>query len=238
MGNPEEDVLDLLLAERPEPVFQYGKDFLLEESIPAVGGQVINVKGVFGEYEEVFLPLHGKRQAQNAALSLATAEVFLEGPIPETVIEDAFGQLSIPGRLEILSRRPVVLVDGAHNKDSANHLAETVNDVFPESRRILILGILKPHSPEEILRELKVISPDLVVVFTAPSPRAVDAQELEEVALRLGLDVERAENPYEATLQALRIGNEEDLIVAAGSFYNISEVRRAVEASNSTTLEI
>ena len=51
-------------------------------------------------------------------------------------------------------------------------------------------------------------------------------------------DVERAENPYEATLQALRIGNEEDLIVAAGSFYNISEVRRAVEASNSTTLEI
>ena len=171
-------------------------------------------------------------------MSLATAEGFLEGPIPETVIEDAFGQLSIPGRLEILSRRPVVLVDGAHNKDSANHLAETVNDVFPESRRILILGILKPHSPEEILRELKVISPDLVVVFTAPSPRAVDAQELEEVALRLGLDVERAENPYEATLQALRIGNEEDLIVAAGSFYNISEVRRAVEASNSTTLEI
>jgi|TARA_B100001540_G_scaffold65922_1_gene59256 dihydrofolate synthase/folylpolyglutamate synthase len=237
LGNPEEDVLDLFLAESPEPVFQYGKDFLLEESIPAVGGQVINVKGVFGEYEEVFLPLHGKRQAQNAALSLATAEVFLEGSIPETVIEDAFGQLSIPGRLEILSRRPVVLVDGAHNKDSANHLAETVNDVFPESRRILILGILKPHSPEEILRELKVISPDLVVVFTAPSPRAVDAQELEEVALRLGLDVERAENPYEATLQALRIGNEEDLIVAAGSFYNISEVRRAVEASNSTTLE-
>ena len=100
----------MFLAESPEPVFQYGKDFLLEESIPAVGGQVINVKGVFGEYEEVFLPLHGKRQAQNAALSLATAEVFLEGAIPETVIEDAFGQLSIPGRLEILSRRPVVFV--------------------------------------------------------------------------------------------------------------------------------
>ena len=102
----------------------------------------------------------------------------------------------------------------------------------------MILGILEPHSPEEILKELKAISPELIIVCTAPSPRAVDARVLEEVALRLGLDVERAENPYEATLQALRIGNEEDLIVAAGSFYNISEVRRAVEASNSTTLEI
>ena len=238
LGNPEEDVLDLFLAENPAPVFQYGKDFLLEESIPAVAGQVLNVKGVFGQYEEVFLPLYGKRQAQNAALSLATAEVFLEGSIPEEVIEDAFGQLSIPGRLEVISRRPVVLVDGAHNQDSAIHLAATVNEVFPESRRILILGILEPHSPEEILKELKAISPELVIVCTAPSPRAGDARVLEEVALRLGLEVERAENPHEATLQALRICNEEDLIVAAGSFYNIFEVRHAVEKSNSISSEI
>ena len=61
---------------------------------------------------------------------------------------------------------------------------------------------------------------------------------LEAVVLKLGLDVERAENPYEATLQALRIGDEDDLIVAAGSFYNISQVRHAVEVSNSTTSEI
>jgi dihydrofolate synthase/folylpolyglutamate synthase len=237
LGNPEEDVVDLFLSENPESVFQYGRDFLVEESLPAVGGQVINVRGLFGQYQEVFLPLYGQRQAQNAALSLATAEVFLEGSIPEEVIEDAFGQLSIPGRLEILSRRPVVLVDGAHNQDSANHLAETINDVFPESRRILILGTLEPHSPEEIFRELKAISPELVIVCAAPSPRAVDPHTLEGVALKLGFEVERAENPYEATLKALRIGDEEDLIVAAGSFYNISEVRRAVEDTNSTTPE-
>ena len=238
LGNPEDDVVDLFLLEKPHPVFQYGKDFLVEENLPAVGGQVINVRGIFGNYQEVFLPLYGRRQAQNAALSLATAEVFLEGPIPENVIEDAFGELSIPGRLEILSRRPVVVADGAHNRDSANHLAETINDVFPESRRILILGILEPHSPEEILTELKDISPDLVIVCKAPSPRAIDTGVLEAVVLRLGLDVERAENPYEATLQALRIGDEDDLIGAAGSFYNISQVRHAVEVSNSTTSEI
>ena len=238
LGNPEEDVLDLFASENPEPIFQYGKDFLVEDSLPAVGGQVISVKGIFGEYEEIFLPLYGKRQAQNAALSLATAEVFLEGIIPEEVVEDAFGQLVIPGRLEILSRGPVVLVDGAHNKDSANHLAETVNDVFPESRRILIVGTLEPHSPQEIFTELKAISPELVIVCRAPSPRAISPKELEEVAMGLGLDVERAESPYEATLQALRIGDEEDLIIAAGSFYNISEIRRAVENFQTTTSEI
>ena len=238
LGNPEEDVFDLFEAENPDPIFQYGKDFSVEDSLPAVGGQVINVKGIFGHYEEIFLPLYGNRQAQNAALSLATAEVFLEGPIPEEVVESAFGELVIPGRLEILSRRPVILVDGAHNKDSANHLAETINDVFPESRRILILGTLEPHSPEEIITELKTISPELVIVCAAPSPRAINPNELEKVAMRLGLEVERAENPYEATLKALRIGDEEDLIVAAGSFYNISEVRRAVEDFQHTTSEI
>ena len=238
LGNPEEDVVDLFAAENPEPIFQYGKDFLVEDSLPAVGGQVISVKGIFGEYGEIFLPLYGKRQAQNAALSLATAEVFLEGIIPEEVVEDAFGQLVIPGRLEILSRGPVVLVDGAHNKDSANHLAETVNDVFPESRRILIVGTLEPHSPQEIFTELKAISPELVIVCRAPSPRAISPKELEEVAMGLGLDVERAESPYEATLQALRIGDEEDLIIAAGSFYNISEIRRAVENFQTATSEI
>ena len=238
LGNPEEDVFDLFEAENPDPIFQYGKDFSVEDSLPAVGGQVINVKGIFGHYEEIFLPLYGNRQAENAALSLATAEVFLEGPIPEEVVESAFGELVIPGRLEILSRRPVILVDGAHNKDSANHLAETINDVFPESRRILILGTLEPHSPEEIFTELKTISPELVIVCAAPSPRAINPNELEKVAMRLGLEVERAENPYEATLKALRIGDEEDLIVAAGSFYNISEVRRAVEDFQHTTSEI
>jgi len=238
LGNPEEDVVDLFLSENPDPIFQYGKDFSVEDSLPAVGGQVINVKGIFGQYEEIFLPLYGNRQAQNAALSLATAEVFLEGPIPEEVVESAFGELLIPGRLEILSRRPVILVDGAHNKDSANHLAETINEVFPESRRILILGTLEPHSPEEIFTELKTISPELVIVCAAPSPRAINPNELEKVAIRLGLEVERAENPYEATLKALRIGDEEDLIVAAGSFYNISEVRRAVKDFQHATSEI
>jgi len=238
LGNPEEDVFDLFEAENPDPIFQYGKDFSVEDSLPAVGGQVINVKGIFGHYEEIFLPLYGNRQAQNAALSLATAEVFLEGPIPEEVVESAFDELVIPGRLEILSRRPIILVDGAHNRDSANHLAETINDVFPESRRILILGTLEPHSPEEIFTELKTISPELVIVCAAPSPRAINPNELEKVAMRLGLEVERAENPYEATLKALRIGDEEDLIVAAGSFYNISEVRRAVEDFQHTTSEI
>ena len=238
LGNPEEDVFDLFEAENPDPIFQYGKDFSVEDSLPAVGGQVINVKGIFGHYEEIFLPLYGNRQAENAALSLATAEVFLEGPIPEEVVESAFDELVIPGRLEVLSRRPIILVDGAHNRDSANHLAETINDVFPESRRILILGTLEPHSPEEIFTELKTISPELVIVCAAPSPRAINPNELEKVAMRLGLEVERAENPYEATLKALRIGDEEDLIVAAGSFYNISEVRRAVEDFQHTTSEI
>ncbi|MEC7810475.1 MAG: Mur ligase family protein [Actinomycetota bacterium] len=233
LGHSEEDVLDLFLAENPEPLFQNGKDFLVEESISAVGGQVISVRGIFGRYQEIFLPLYGKRQAENAALALASAETFLEGSVPEDAIEDAFANLSVPGRLEILSRRPIVLVDGAHNRDSAKHLAETVNEVFPANRRILILGILEPHSPEEIFAELKDISPELVVVCDAPSPRAIDVHVLEDIALKLGFEVAIAENPYEATLHALRISDEEDLIVIAGSFYNVSECRRAVSDTNS-----
>ena len=102
----------------------------------------------------------------------------------------------------------------------------------------MLLGALEPHSPEEIFSELKAISPEIVIVHEAPSPRAIDPNKLEEVARRLGLDVERAENPYEAALKALRIGGEEDLIVSAGSFYNISEVRRAVEDFQPTSSEI
>ena len=130
----------------------------------------------------------------------------------------------------MLARRPLVVADGAHNKDAAHHLAAAIPGAFTSSRLILVLGVLGPHDPTEIIDELSVLSPEVVVTSTAPSGRAVPAELLATAVADRGLEVEVVREPTDAVTRAVGLAGEDDLVLVAGTFYIISPVRRAVSA--------
>ena len=230
LGETSVDLLDLFVAEGPGPLFVRGTDFGVAASNPAVGGQVVDLFGPYGRHDEVYMCLHGTHQADNAAVAVTAAEALLDTSLGDDVVSEAFAGLSIPGRLEVVSNRPLVVLDAAHNLEAARSLVDTVPEVFPAARRILVLGMLGPRGPGPVLAELAHLAPDLVIVFTAPSPRAIPVEVLESACRDQGLDVESAPDVTEAVRRATALADEDDIVLVTGSFYVLSGARSAVEA--------
>ncbi len=97
-----------------------GLEFAVASRVPAVGGQMLSLQGLRARYDEVFLPLYGAHQAQNAVTALAAVEAFLgDDPLGDDVVREAFARATSPGRLEIIRRSPMILLDAAHNPHGA-----------------------------------------------------------------------------------------------------------------------
>ena len=101
-----------------------GDDFACDRSLVAVGGRLIDLRTPGAEYPEVYLPLHGAHQAENAAIALAAAEAFFGSPLAPEVVEHACASVTMPGRMEVVGRSPLVVLDGAHNVAGAHALAQ------------------------------------------------------------------------------------------------------------------
>jgi dihydrofolate synthase/folylpolyglutamate synthase len=113
----------------------------------AVGGQIVTFQGLGGTYEEVFLPLHGAHQAQNAALALAAVEAFFgvgaaSGPLDVDVIRTSFAEVSSPGRLESVRSAPTILVDAAHNPHGTTALVAAMGEAFSFRRLIGVFAAM------------------------------------------------------------------------------------------------
>ena len=129
----EPEVARILLekvVEKSAIPYREGIEFALAKRDIAVGGQLISVQGIYGEYTEIYLPLHGAHQASNAAIAIATVEAFVGVKLDEDLVRSAFGKVLSPGRLEILHRDPTVIIDAAHNPHGASALAETLRSEF------------------------------------------------------------------------------------------------------------
>ena len=233
LGETAIDVRDLFLAEQPDPFFECGRDFGVTATQMAVGGQQVDLFGPHGRYDEVFVSLLGAYQADNAAVALAAVEAFVGAPLGEEVVGQGFGTVRLPGRLEVAATGPLVLLDGAHNQEAARAVAEAVPEVFFEGhatgRRIIVFGALGPREPSEMLEELAVLAPELVVTCTAPSPRSVSADRLAEMARGLGLDAEPVSAVGDAVRLAVTLADEDDMVLVTGSFYVLAPAREALE---------
>lgn len=125
----EPEVARILLAkvlEKSAIPYREGVEFALTRRDIAVGGQLISIRGVHGEYTDIYLPLHGAHQATNAAIALATVEAFVGLKLDDELVRSAFASVISPGRLEILHRDPTVIIDAAHNPHGAKALAQTL----------------------------------------------------------------------------------------------------------------
>lgn len=157
-----------------------GEGFSLISTSVGVGGQVISIKGIAGTYRDVFLPLYGAHQAQNAAVAVAAVESFLGGgtqALAEDVVTEGLATATSPGRLQLIGTEPTVLVDAAHNPGGAVVLAAAISEYFTFDRVIAVLGILADKDVVGIVTALADVVTEFIVT-EAPSERGIDADEL------------------------------------------------------------
>ncbi|MBW9206539.1 bifunctional folylpolyglutamate synthase/dihydrofolate synthase [Mumia sp. zg.B53] len=159
-----------------------GVEFGVIDRTPALGGQLLTLKGIGGTYPEVFLPLFGSHQADNAAYALAAVEAFTGSKeLDGTIVRDAFAAVTSPGRLEVVRRSPTVVLDAAHNPAGARATAEAVQEAFSFTPLIGVVGVMADKEVDEILQALEPVMAEIVCTQNA-TDRAMPADELADVA--------------------------------------------------------
>jgi len=170
-------------------VAREGLEFGVRERSVAVGGQVLTLQGLGGLYEQIFLPLHGAHQAENAVCALAAVEAFFgaggkTGGIDVDVVRTAFGEVTSPGRLEAVRSAPTILVDAAHNRHGMAASLAALSEAFDFRRLIGVLGVLEDKDATALLELLEPVL-DEVVVTQSSSPRALDVDSLAALAVEV-----------------------------------------------------
>jgi dihydrofolate synthase/folylpolyglutamate synthase len=210
-------------------VFRRDVDFGVARNVLAIGGRLVDFRSPGAEYPDVFLPLHGAHQADNAAIALAAAECFVGAALPFDVVVDALARVQSPGRLEVVGRRPLVLLDGAHNVAGAEALRVALDEEFSEGPRTLVVGLLREKEPSEMLAALGVDRLEgLLVCCRPPSGRAMEASLVAKAAVDLGLPEERIEvvdRVEDAVSTALLATPPDGQIVITGSLYVVGAAR-------------
>jgi len=161
--------------------FRQGVEFSLKNRALAVGGQLLSIQGVHGDYDEIFLPLYGDHQGNNAAVALAAVEVFAGVKLDTELVQDAFSKVSSPGRCEIVYKDPTVIIDAAHNPHGVSAIANTLNTEFDFELVVGVVAVLADKDVAGILKNLATAL-DYLVITENGSNRAMNKDELAKIA--------------------------------------------------------
>ena len=161
--------------------FREGVEFSVANRAIAVGGQLIAINGLYGLIEDIFLPLYGAHQANNAAVALAAVEAFAGVQLDSELVRSAFSKVRSPGRCEVIHRDPTVIIDAAHNPHGAKAIANTINSEFDFETVIGVVAVLGDKDAAGILAELSQVV-DYLVVSQSSSARALPANDLAQIA--------------------------------------------------------
>ena len=206
-------------------VWRRDRDFGCRDNQLAVGGRLVELETPGASYGELYLPLHGAHQGDNAALALAVAEAFFGAPLDRDTVEAALASVTAPGRLEVVARTPLVVLDGAHNVAGAEALARALVELHPEGKAVAVVGMLRGRDPSAMFQALARGGVASVVTCSAPSPRAFGAAELCEAARAAGLEARATDTVTDALTLARPMTGEDGLLVVTGSLYVVAEAR-------------
>ena len=248
ISSPQKDearqVLTRIASERSSQFIQVGLDYLYAPLEHSLDGQSFwiwtkseqKLMDSYIETDEVGgwlptrldIPLLGYHQVENAATAYAALQVFRQTGIElsEEAIQNGFTKVSWPGRFEILRREPPIVVDSAHNRDSAQKLRLTLTDYFPNRPVVLIFGASEDKDIQGMLTEL-VPGVRKVVATKATHPRAMEPENLVKMVHQCGRPCISVPQVPEALDTALKIAGDECITLAAGSIFLAAETRQA-----------
>jgi len=205
---------------------QVGRDVTWEHISHSLAGQNLTIRGVRATYHDLALPLLGSHQQVNAATAVAAAEVLMEMgvDISAAAVRSGLAAANWPGRLEIMRREPLVIIDGAHNYEGARSLRLALEEYFPSRGIILVIGMLGDKERSKVAAELA--STARAVVVTKPnSPRAGNWRELAGAAGLYAPEVHLEEDIGKAVEKGISLAGPEEIICVTGSLYMVAEAR-------------
>jgi len=199
----------------------------------AVGGKLLNIQGAADTYEDIFLPLHGKHQASNAAAALVAVEAFFgDQELDIEAVRAGFANVTSPGRCEVVHRDPTIILDAAHNPHGAAAIAETVQSEFTFDE---VIGVVAPMGDKDIhgiLLELEQVM-DSIIVTANSSSRSTPVDKLEKIAIEIfGADRVFSDETLEQALdRAIKdtvrpLSDDTIGILVTGSVVTVGEARR------------
>jgi dihydrofolate synthase/folylpolyglutamate synthase len=221
-------------AEVGATVAREGLEFGVVDRRTAVGGQLLDLQGLAGRYEEIFLPLHGAHQAANAAAALAAVEAFLgggRGALDAELVHEGFARVASPGRLEVARTSPTVLLDAAHNPAGMAATVAGIAEGFAFTSLVAVVACLADKDVEGMLEVLEPAVSSVVVTSNA-SPRALPVDDLFELAVAVfGEDRVVAEDRLDDALDTAVARAEEEAsiggagVLVTGSVVTVGEAR-------------
>jgi dihydrofolate synthase/folylpolyglutamate synthase len=232
------EVFEVLMKRSVEAgatVAREGFEFGVLSREVAVGGQLLTLRGLAGEYDEVFVPLHGEHQARNAVTALAAVEAFVgasdDKQVDPDLVRRAFAQVTSPGRLEVVRHSPTVIVDAAHNPHGALATADSVSEAFAFSPLIGVLGCMQDKDVYGVLEAFEPIM-DTVVCTRNSFDRSMPAEELGAEAAEVFGDDRVVVVPRldDAIAEAVRLAEEKATALGSGGVLITGSVITAGEA--------
>ncbi len=222
-------------AEVGADIAREGVEYAVESRTLAVGGQLLTIRTPKDTYEDIFLPLHGKHQASNAAAALVAVEAFFgEQELDYEAVLAGFANVQSPGRCEVLHRDPTIIIDAAHNPHGAKAITETIQSEFTFDEVIGIFAAMADKDVVGALTELEKVM-DTIIVTTNSSPRSMAVTEVEKIAASIfGADRVFAADNLEAAIDkaiqdSVRPLSEDTLgILITGSVVTVGEARTIV----------
>ncbi|MDX6197822.1 MAG: dihydrofolate synthase / folylpolyglutamate synthase [Actinomycetota bacterium] len=216
-------------------VAREGLEFGVVERRAAVGGQLVTLQGLAGTYDEMFLPLFGEHQAENAACALAAVEAFLGGgesrQIDPEAVREGLAEARSPGRLEVVRTSPTVVLDAGHNPHGMAATVRALADAFSFTK---LVGVVACLADKDVRGMLEVLEPALssIVVTTNSSPRALPVDDLFALAVEVfGEDRVAAEDRLDDALDtAVQLAEDEVEyggagVIVTGSVVTVGEAR-------------
>jgi len=228
-----------IAAERSAPVVEVGRDYLYRPLDKLLTGQQLEVwsagsNGKESSPVELTIPLLGDHQLVNAATAYAAMLVARENGIEVSIpgIKEGFRSVQWPGRFEILQQDPAMIIDSAHNQDSAQKLHNVLQDYFPGQKVVLVFGASEDKDISGMLSELKP-AVHQIIATKSTHPRAADPEDLAALAEKLNIKVVTCSSVEDAMTQAERLADGSRIILVTGSIFVAAAARSVWMAAES-----
>ena len=235
IGETDPALVEVFEAEGGSLHWVRDRHFGVRSSLVALGGRHADLYTPGARLEELYLPLHGAHQVDNASIAVAAVEAFFGRPLDRDVVQEALRSLEVPGRFEVVDRAPLIVLDMAHNPDGTQAVADTFTGEFhPEGGLTLVVGMLGGRDPDDTLAPLLELRPRRVICTRADSPRSVPAADIAAAVARgLGdhvAEVRTIDDVGDAVPKAVDLVGYDEGVLITGSTYVVGAARSTLRS--------
>ena len=226
VSNPQVASVEQILRRRSDnDVFFVDGEFQLTDAKPDGYGTRFTLKGIFTEYPDIWMPIIGEHQAMNAATAIVAIEAFLGRSIADEVLRAALADAITPGRLQVISKDPLVVLDGAHNPAGLESLRAALSWHFAAPKSIGLIGMVGDKDIYASAQELAGVF-DHLIITTAPGSRGMPSSELADAFIQQGVAPDEVIGDFWSAYQhALKLGQESDRpVIVSGSLYLVGAI--------------